>query len=83
MRRSTSAIPTWDELPSAKTADAAVCIGVAKESHRIREDKEAPRSTRNGSSVRAEYSIHFEVRQPAITTGNTCLLRFNPSGSLA
>jgi hypothetical protein len=57
--------------------------GFAKESYRIREDKEAPRSTRNGSSVRAEYSIHFEVRQPAITTGNTCLLRFNPSGSLA
>ena len=55
----------------------------AKRATAIARDKEAPRSTRNRSSVRAEYSIHFEVRQPAITTGNTCLLRFNPSGSLA
>ena len=28
MLRSTSATPTWDELPSAKTADAAVRLGV-------------------------------------------------------
>jgi hypothetical protein len=57
--------------------------GFAQESYRNREDKEAPRSIRNRSSVRAEYSIHLEVRQPAITTGNTCWLRLNPSGSLA
>ena len=57
--------------------------GLARESYRNRENKEAPRSTRNCSSFRAEYSIHLEVRQPVITTGKTCLLRFNPSGSLA
>jgi hypothetical protein len=83
MPRSTSAIPTWAEPPSTETADAAVRMGFANESYRNCDDNEAPRSTRNRSSVRAKYSIHFEVRQPAITTGNTCLLRFNPSGSLA
>ena len=83
MRRSTSAIPTWDELPSRKRQPQLSVSGFAKETYRNREDKEPPRSTRNRSSVRAEYSIHVEVRQPAITTGKTCLLRFNPSGSLA
>jgi hypothetical protein len=57
--------------------------GFATQSYLNCGDKEAPRSTRKRSSVRAEYSIHVEVSQPAITTGKTCLLRFNPSGSLA